>query len=298
MQRLEEIFRIPWLEFFTGFFRKFFSKKRCRISSSFLLFFFSLPFLLFLTLPIIAIVLKASHQSILKYLLDYKVSQTIILSFLTGTATMVLILIFGTPLSYFLARKNFFGKKILEILIDLPAVLPPTVAGLGLLMAFGRRGLLGSTFEFLGIEIAFTPVAVILAQAFVSSPYYIKSAVSGFSSVERELEQAAAVDGANPRQIFQHITLPLASYSIISGMVLSWARALGEFGATIIFAGNYAGKTQTMPLSVYLGFQTDLEEALTLAVILLVISFAILFSFRSLCSYRPFVWPCVRRESK
>lgn len=233
--------------------------------------------------------LKALPQLLFEYVPDYKIFQTIILSFLTSSVTVLLILFFGTPLSYFLARSNFQGKKILEILIDLPTVLPPTVAGLGLLMAFGRCGLMGNTFELFGIEIAFTPFAVILAQLFVSSPYYIKTAASGFSSVDRELEQAAEVDGAKFHQVFQYITLPLSAYSIITGIILSWARALGEFGATIIFAGNYAGKTQTMPLSVYLGFQTDLQQALILAVILLVISFIILFSFKSASIYIPFI---------
>ena len=209
----------------------------------------------------------------------------------------MIILILGTPLAYFLSGNNFPGKKVIETFIDLPTVLPPAVAGLGLLMAFGRRGLLGETFEMFGFEVAFTPLAVILAQTFVASPYYIKSAAAGFLSVNKELEHAAAVDGANPWQIFYYITLPLTGHFIINGLILSWARSLGEFGATIIFAGNFAGKTQTMPLAVYLGFQTDLDQALTLAVILLFISFAILFLFKSVCGFRRFSWPSAGQKS-
>ena len=160
--------------------------------------------------------------------------------------------------------------------------LPPAVAGLALLMAFGRRGLLGSWLQTLGIEIAFTPLAVIMAQMFVAAPYYIKTASVGLAGVSADLERAAALDGAGTLQVLRYITLPLAWRGIVGGIVLCWARALGEFGATIIFAGNYPGRTQTMPLAVYLGFEIDLNLALTLGVILLVLSFSLLLSVRAI----------------
>jgi molybdate transport system permease protein len=183
-----------------------------------------------------------------------------------------------------LARKNFVGRTLLDALIDLPLVLPPAVAGVALLLAFGRRGYLS---PFLGgLEIPFTEVAVILSQVFVAAPYYVKSAAAGFSSVNRELEHAAAVDGASRTQIFRTIVLPLTLPSIVGGIVMTWARALGEFGATIIFAGNFPGRTQTMPLAIYIGFEIDLRIALVLAATLLTMSFLVLVIVRGILGQR------------
>jgi molybdate transport system permease protein len=156
------------------------------------------------------------------------------------------------------------------------------VAGVALLMAFGRRGVLGGALESLGVNIAFTPFAVILAQVFVAAPFYIKSAVLGYSSIEPELSQAAGLDGARPWQVFRYVVLPLSWTAMFSGAVMTWARALGEFGATIIFAGNFPGRTQTMPLAIYIGFELDLDVALTLSVILIGFSFLALFTVRGI----------------
>jgi molybdate transport system permease protein len=169
----------------------------------------------------------------------------------------------------------------LEIIIDLPTVLPPAVAGLALLMAFGRRGLLGAPLDALGIQVPFTTLAVVMAQSFVAAPLFIKTAAVGLSTVSSELEQAAALDGATGWGAFRHVILPLAWRSIIGGASLCWARALGEFGATIIFAGNLPGQTQTMPLAVYIGFEIDMNRALTLAAILLAVSFVLLLTVRA-----------------
>jgi molybdate transport system permease protein len=190
------------------------------------------------------------------------------------------VVLFGTPLAYLLARKRWRAASWVEIVLDLPTVLPPAVAGLALLMAFGRRGLIGEWLALFGVQIPFTPLAVVMAQTFVAAPYYIKAAALGLSGVSYELEQAAALDGATPTQTFQRITLPLAWQGVVGGIALCWARALGEFGATMIFAGNLPGRTQTMPLAVYLGFEMDLTQALTLAVILLAVSFGILVAVR------------------
>jgi molybdate transport system permease protein len=240
------------------------------------------PLLALLLLPILALVLKTPPGIWLRYLGSASTLQAISLSLVTSTATAVVVVILGLPLAYVLARRRLRGQQWVEALIDLPTVLPPAVAGLALLMAFGRRGLMGGWLQSLGIEIAFTPLAVMMAQMFVAAPYYIKTASIGLAGVSVDLERAAALDGAGSLQVLRFITLPLAWRGIVGGIVLCWARALGEFGATIIFAGNTPGRTQTMPLAVYLGFEIDLNQALTLGVILLVLSFSLLVAVRAI----------------
>ena len=247
----------------------------------------SLPLLTLLLLPILALVLKTPPTTVLQYLGQPSTVQAIRLSLVTSTATAAIVVVLGLPLSYALARRRFRGKRLVEVLIDLPTVLPPAVAGLALLMAFGRRGLVGGWLETLGIEIAFTPLAVMMAQMFVAAPYYIKTAGVGLSSVSADLERAAELDGAGRLEVLRYITLPLAWRGIAGGIALCWARALGEFGATIMFAGNYPGRTQTMPLAVYLGFQIDLNQALTLGIILLILSFGLLLTVRAILRDEP-----------
>ncbi len=237
----------------------------------------SLPLLLFLALPLAALVLRVSPANVLANVLDRTVAQAIGLSMVTTAITTAVTIAAGTPIAYLLARRRFRGWAAVDTLIDLPMVLPPSVAGIALLVAFGRRGLLGPMLTDLGIEVAFTQAAVVLAQTFVAAPFYVKAAMVGFAGVERELEQAAALDGAAGRQVFRYVTLPLSGTALVGGAVMTWARALGEFGATIIFAGNFPGRTQTMPLAIYLGFEMELNVALTLAAILLALSFAVLF---------------------
>ena len=242
----------------------------------------ALPLLAVLVLPIVALALRLSPSIMREYLGNSATAQAIALSLSTSTVAAITISVLGTPLAYLLARRRFRLQNLLEVLLDLPTVLPPAVAGLALLMAFGRRGLLGGMLEALDIQVAFTPLAVIMAQMFVAAPYYIKTAAIGLATVSGELEQAGALDGAAPWQIFRYIMLPLAWRAMVGGAMLCWARALGEFGATIIFAGNYPGRTQTMPLAVYIGFEIDLNQALTLAGILLLISFTMLLTIRAL----------------
>jgi molybdate transport system permease protein len=237
----------------------------------------SLPMLAFLLLPLLALLLRIPLAQLLANLTNRDVSQAISLSMTTTAVTVLLTVVFGTPLAFLLARRRFRGHTALDTLIDLPMVLPPSVAGIALLVAFGRRGLLGQYLGVAGIELAFTPAAVVLAQVFVAAPFYIKAAATGFAGVDPELEQAAALDGASPRQVFRYVTAPLAWAPLFGGAVMTWARALGEFGATIIFAGNFVGRTQTMPLAIYQGFEQDLTVALTLAAILLAVSFGVLF---------------------
>lgn len=237
----------------------------------------ALPMLLFLTLPLVALLARIRLPWLMGSLGNPQVAQAISLSLTTSTVSACVTLLFGTPLAYLLARRSFRGRAALDTLIDLPMVLPPSVAGIALLMAFGRRGLLGAYLDDLGLTLAFTQTAVILAQVFVAAPFYIKAAIAGFAAVESELEQAASLDGAGGWGIFRYVTAPLAWPALFGGIIMTWSRALGEFGATIIFAGNFPGRTQTMPLAIYIGFELDLKVALTLSVILLATSFLVLF---------------------
>jgi molybdate transport system permease protein len=242
----------------------------------------SLPFLLFLALPVAALLLRVQPAQLWLNLGRREVVQAVTLSLGTSLTATAVTILFGTPLAYVMARRRFPLKRAVDTLIDLPTVLPPAVAGLALLLAFGRRGLFGGLLEDLGIHIAFTQAAVVIAQTFISAPLYIKSAVIGFAAVEPELEQAAGLDGANPWQVFWHVTVPISWIAMLTGAVLAWARALGEFGATIIFAGNFPGRTQTMPLAIYLGLELDLDVALTLSVILIGLSFLTLVAVKLL----------------
>jgi molybdate transport system permease protein len=238
-----------------------------------------LVLLAFLVTPLVALVWRALPDlpgSIASPL----VAKGLRLSLLTTAATVLISVLVGTPAAYLLARYRFRGQLVLDTLIDLPMVLPPAVAGLALLMAFGRSGLLGGPLTALGISLPFTTAAVILAQTFVAVPLYIRSARAGFGAVNRTLEQIASTLGVSDLRVFLRVTLPLASRSLLAGAILAWARALGEFGATIMFAGNFPGRTQTVPLAIYMGLQEDLGGALTLAVILMAISFGLLVAVR------------------
>lgn len=208
--------------------------------------------------------------------------QAMSLSLVTTSITISVVLLLGTPLAYLLGRHDFRGKTIVETIIDLPVVLPPAVAGLALLMAFGRRGLVGEYLDqHFGITIGFTTAAVVLAQIFVASPFYVRTARAGFARYDRGIEEAAADLGASPVRVLWSITLPIARPAIGAGAVLAWARALGEFGATIMFAGSIAGKTETMPLAVYGRYEAgDLNTALLLSVILLACAMLVLLSVR------------------
>ncbi len=240
------------------------------------LFWSAVPMILFLILPLLALIWRADLADIGIHLTQPVARRAIFLSLWTSATATLLTVLFGTPLALLMARRRFPLRRALDTVIDLPTVLPPAVAGLALLMAFGRRGMLGQSLSVAGLEIAFTSLAVILAQLFVASPYYIRAAIGGFSRSEVELEEAATLDGADNRQVFRFVTVPLARASLLGGLVMTWARALGDFGATILFAGNYPGRTQTMPLAIYIGFELDLDVALALSVVLMATAFGIL----------------------
>jgi molybdate transport system permease protein len=205
------------------------------------------------------------------------------LSLWTSAVALACIVVLGTPLAWVLARSRTRAMRAVDALIDLPIILPPAVAGIALLTAFGRRGVFGEWLDGLGISVGFSTTAVVMAQIFVSAPFFVRTARAGFLRVERSLEEAAADLGAPPRRVFLAVTLPLARSSLIAGAVLAWARALGEFGATIMFAGNREGVTQTMPLAIYERFGAgDLNAALALSAVLMAISVVFLVTVRLL----------------
>lgn len=239
---------------------------------------------LFLGLPVVVLVARAIFDGSLAHALTAQVVLSALALSLTTTAiSLVITVAFGLPLAFVLARRHFRGSGWVEAIVDLPLVLPPSVAGLALLLVLGRRGLLGGPLGAVGIEIPFTTLAVILAQTFVSAPFFVRSARTGIASVGLDFEDAARVDGASEIEVFRHITVPLAAGPLAAGIVMSWARALGEFGATIMFAGNLEGRTQTLPLVVYGQFQGgDVDASIAAAAILVLAAFGVLIAVRLL----------------
>lgn len=232
----------------------------------------TLPLLLLFAVPILILLTRTMPGHLINNLQKKEVIQAISISLRTTTISLFITILLGTPVAYLMGRRSFPLKRLIDALIDLPTVLPPSVAGVALLITFGRKGLLGGVLENWGVQVAFTQAAVIITQLFIGSPFFIRAASLGFGSIDPDIEQAAQLDGAGRWQIFRYIILPLSQNALLSGSMMSWARSLGEFGATMIFAGNFPGRTQTMPTAIYLGFEIDLELALTLSVILLAIA--------------------------
>ena len=246
---------------------------------------FILPSLVLLTLlglPLLALFGRAFNADFFTQALSPSALEALRLSLVTSLLTVAVTVALGTPLAYMLARWQFPFKSWASTLIDLPVILPPSVAGLALLVAFGRRGLFGVALSGLGIQLPFTTAAVVIAQLFVSAPLYVRAARIGFNEIDVQLEEAAHVEGADQWQMFREVMFPLAGRSLVSGAILTWTRALGEFGATIMFAGNLEGVTQTMPLAIYLGFERDLGVAIALSVVLVGVSILILAVTRKL----------------
>jgi len=239
-------------------------------------------FAIFLALPILTLVSRSVLNGSLAAIAGSSALLAALgLSLATTAVSIVLTIIFGLPLAFVLARRTFRGKWLVEAIVDLPIVLPPAVAGLALLLVFGRRGVLAGPMQAVGMDIAFTVFAVILAQTFVSAPFFVRSARAGIAGVDRDLEDAARVDGASERRLFRDVTVPLAGAVLAGGLVMSWARALGEFGATIMFAGSVEGRTQTLPLVVYAEFQAgDLDASIAGATILVLAALAVLVAVR------------------
>jgi molybdate transport system permease protein len=236
--------------------------------------------LAFLALPVAALMGRALLGGALRDAPVAAILDALVLSLVTSAVTILVVVLLGSPLAWVLARRSFRGKALAETLVDLPIVLPPTVAGLALLLAFGRRGVAGPALEVVGISVPFTTLAVVVAQVFVAAPFYIRAARAGLQGVDRDLEEAAAVDGATGGQVVRRITIPLAAPALGAGLVLAWARALGEFGATIMFAGNVEGRTRTLPLLVYSEFQDSIDAAAAAAAVLVVAAIGVLIAVR------------------
>ena len=240
----------------------------------------------FLLLPTLVLLLRGLGADFLETLLGEVARDALWVSLWTTALTVLLSVTLGTPITLLLARRSFPGKTLLDTLLDLPIVLPPVVAGVALLLTFGRTGLLGAPLELAGISIAFSPAAVVLAQLFTSAPLYLRTAKAGFLSVALEVEDAARVDGAGEFGVFWRVTWPLAFPFLLEGMVLTWARALGEFGATLLFAGSLQGQTRTLTLAIYGALESDLKPALVLSAVLVVVAFGVLFLVRFLAAGR------------
>jgi molybdate transport system permease protein len=237
-------------------------------------------FLLFLGIPLASLLFQESPSAVWDALQQPDILQALQLSLLTTTLSTLAAVVFGLPVAYILARFDFLGKRLLETLVTLPTVLPPVVAGVALLLTFGRMGLIGRYLNMIGITIPFTTIAVVMAQTFIAAPFFVNSAKAGFEQLDRRYEQAAYTLRASPLYTFFRVVLPLVRPALLAGIGLSWARSLGEFGATITFAGNFAGTTQTVPIAVYLASETDLDKAIALAVVLLAVSFGLLLALR------------------
>jgi molybdate transport system permease protein len=236
--------------------------------------------ILYLVLPVVALFLRTTPDLFFSSLGDPQVLSGLWLSLLTSLATLSVVVLLGTPFAFFHSRSRYPGKVFVDTLIDLPLVLPPAVAGLGLLLLYGRTGLIGHFLDLFGITIAFSTLAVIMAQIFVASPFYIRQAKALFEQMDPAYEQTARTLGASPLRIFLGITIPLTANGLVSGAVMTFARALGEFGATIMFAGNLPGVTQTMPLAVYGGLEGNFNIGITIAILLVILSFAIMAAIR------------------
>ncbi|HEY8474119.1 MAG TPA: ABC transporter permease [Natronosporangium sp.] len=234
-----------------------------------------------LVLPLAGLLIRTPWSSLPQRLTAPGILDALRLSLLAATAATLLCLLLGVPLAWLLARARFPGRRVVRAMVTVPLVLPPVVGGVALLLVFGRRGIVGSWLAAtFGITLPFTTAGVILAEAFVAMPFLVIAVEGALRGADPRYEEAAATLGASRWTSFRRVTLPLVAPGIAAGAVLCWARALGEFGATITFAGNFPGRTQTMPLAVYLALETDLEAAIVLSLILLVVSVTILASLR------------------
>ncbi|MGH2583055.1 MAG: ABC transporter permease [Anaerolineales bacterium] len=229
--------------------------------------------LLVLVIPILALLARGIDGQATTPLDRAGLGQAVLVSLITTSLATLAAFILGTPLALFLAETKFRFKKVASVIVELPIVLPPTVAGLALLLAAGRRGLLGDALSSVGISVPFTTAAVVIAQFFVAAPFFIRAAQSAFETIPKELLDAARIDGAAPFAVFRMISLPLASNALAAGLTICWARAMGEFGATLLFAGNLAGRTRTMTLFIYTAFESDIDAAITASTILLGLAF-------------------------
>jgi molybdate transport system permease protein len=238
--------------------------------------------LAFLLIPILAIFLRISPGDLFGQLGSEVALDALIVTAKTTVIAQAIILLLGTPAAYLLATRRFRGRSVVITLIELPLVLPPAVAGIGLLAAFGRAGLLGGTIDALGFSVGFTQGAVVMAVIFVASPFYIRQGIAALESVDKDLLAASRTLGAGPGRTFRRVALPLASTGLAAGAALSFARGVAEFGATLFFAGSFEGVTQTLPLAVYAQFDVNFDVALAISALLVLISAAVLLAVKLL----------------
>jgi molybdate transport system permease protein len=256
-------------------------------------FFAALLALAFLLLPIVAIFAHTSPGKLISQLSNPVVTDALVVTLETSAIAQALVLLFGTPTAYLLATRRFVGRSLLVTLVELPLVLPPAVAGLGLLAAFGRTGLLGSSLDALGISIPFTQTAVILAVAFVASPLFVRQGIAAFEAVDTNMVAASRTLGAGSTRTFFRVVLPLARGGLAAGFALALARGLGEFGATIMFAGSLQGVTQTLPLAIYAEFDRNFDATLAMGALLVIISAALLLTLKL-----SVLWQASRQSSR
>jgi molybdate transport system permease protein len=234
----------------------------------------------FLLLPLVAIFTRIPLSTLIDQLGNSVVTDALVVSVKTTLIAQAAILVFGTPTAYLLATRSFPGRSLAITLVELPLVLPPAVAGIGLLAAFGRFGMLGSTLRVFDVEIPFTQSAVVLAVAFVASPLFVRQAIAAFEAIDTSLIEASRTLGATPARTFVRIALPLAAGGLTAGAALAFARGLGEFGATIMFAGSFQGVTQTLPLAIYAEFENRFEVALAIGGLLVLVSALLLVGLK------------------
>jgi molybdate transport system permease protein len=236
---------------------------------------------LYLVLPLVGLLVRAPWSTLTARLTEPGALTALRLSLVTATITTAVCLVLGVPVAFVLARSRFWGQRLLRALVTLPLVLPPVVGGVALFTAFGRTGVVGVWLDrWFGIEIPFTTTAVVMSQTFVALPFLIIAVEGALRGADTRYEEAAATLGASRWTAFRRVTLPLVAPGVAAGSVLCWARALGEFGATITFAGNFPGTTQTMPIQVYLTLQNDPDGAILLSLILVAVSIIVLVSLR------------------
>jgi molybdate transport system permease protein len=243
--------------------------------------------LAFLLFPIVAIFARVSPARLVAQLSRPVVTDALVISLKTSAIGQALVLLLGTPVAYLLATRRFRGRSLLVVLVEVPLVLPPAVAGIGLIAAFGRYGLLGGMLNAFGVQLGLTQAAVVVAVAYISSPLYLRQAIAAFEAVDPDLVAASRTLGAGRTRTFFRVVLPLARRGLAAGEALAFARGLGEFGATIMFAGSLQGVTQTLPLAIYQEFDQDFTTALAMSALLVIVSGALLVALRLTLQWQP-----------